>query len=89
MKLNHSICFIALNLLGILSIPGVGHSEEFRKETNHDGVEFSPVSDTEKDYKDRIPSESSQGVMDDPKDLIKDIFVPVKSTNIDGDSGSF
>ncbi len=77
MKLNHKICFLALTLVGVLAHPGVGSTEEFRKETNHDGLEFSPASDSDANYKDRIPGEPSQGVMDQPKELIRYPLSPV------------
>ena len=84
MKLSHKICFFALTLLGILSHADVGSAEDFRKETNHDRLEFSPspASDSEKDYKHRIPGEPSQGVMDEPTDLIRYPLPPANNSNI-------
>jgi hypothetical protein len=82
MKLSHKICFSVLTLLGVLAHTGVGYTEDFRKETNHDGLEFSPASDSETDYKDRIPGEPSQGVMDDPTELIRYPLPPAHSSNI-------
>ena len=79
MKLNYKICFLALTLLGVLAHTDVGSTEEFRKETNHDGLEFSPASDSNTDYKDRIPGEPSQGVMNKPKELIRYPLPPAQN----------
>ena len=82
MKFSRKICFFVLALLGILAHTGVGSTEDFSKGTNHDRLEFSPASDSEKDYKDRIPGEPSQGVMDEPTELIRYPLPPAPSSNI-------
>lgn len=82
MKLNHKICFFALTLLGVLAHTGIGYTEDYRKETNHNELEFSPASDSETDYRDRIPGEPSQGVMDDPTELIRYPLPPARSSDI-------
>ena len=83
------ISLFLLASLGISAHSSVAYTKEFSKDANRSDLEFKPAIETEIDYRDKIPSESSQGVMDEPKDLMKELTVPVRTTNIEGDPGSF
>ena len=83
------IYFFALALLTLFSLLDVGNSEEIGDDTSRIEPELKSSIETDIDYRGQIPDEFSQGMMDESKDLMRKLLVPIKSTNIEGDPGSF